>query len=296
MSIFDKLFKSHAAPAHPGNAPNAQLHADNAVFLAAMNNVAKSDSPETRQVLYQTMQKAWFLVPQTGPAPAPASPGMHVSDGSLRVSLTITPDAQGKKVLATFTDEETLVHWRPEPTPYIALQGASFFKIVVQSDAEDIAVNPPPPGKPPIRAGGRITRQEFRALAEGLIPQSSAPGGPSRLQVENDQRCLISMPKQMPKQELFQAMASAARNQPNVLALYFCQIAIGGGAPHRAILIDLLPGTSQMFTDKIIDVLGSSINSLLSQNEVFDFFPSTVAGVADAIKRTGARIYAAAPH
>jgi SseB protein C-terminal domain len=121
-------------------------------------------------------------------------------------------------------------------------------------------------------------------------------GAPARLEVAEDQSCLICMPKQMPRQELFDALASAAKTQPNVRALYFCQIAIGQGAPHGAILIDLLPGTSQMFVDKIIDLLGSAINPLLSQHDFFDFFPSTVTGLADAIKKQGARIYTASPH
>jgi hypothetical protein len=296
MSIFDKLFRPNAPQTNTGQVPNPQIRADNAAFLAAMNNVARGDSPETRQALYEAMQKAWFLVPQSDAASAAVAPGKHTSDGSMRISLPILNDGKGVKVLPTFTDEEALAHWRHEPTPYIALQGASFFKIVVQSDTEDIAVNPPPPGKPPVRAGGRITRDEFRTLAEGLIPHSSAPGVPARLQVQKDQKCLLSMPKQMPRQELFDALASAARTQPNVLALYFCQISFGQGAPHGAILIELLPGTSQMFSDKIIDGLGSAISPLLSQQDSFDFFPSTVGGLADAIKRVGARIYAASRH
>ncbi|PYX58521.1 MAG: hypothetical protein DMG76_08670 [Acidobacteria bacterium] len=291
MGIFDKLFRTRGASANSYDAADAQARADNLNFMRAMEAVAKLDSPKTRRALYESMQKAWFLVP-TDRMPGPAVPGKHVLDGRTPVSLAIIRDANGRKVVPSFTDEEALAYWRGA-TPWFAMQGASFFQGVVETDADEIAINPPLPDKPMIRPTGRITRAEFQALAEGMIPQTTGTDNTLQMEIVKPQRVFLGMPAQMPRHEIFDALAASAKSLPDIRALYFCQIVFGEGTPHGAIAIDLLPGTPQLQTDNVIGVLGSAIQPLLSKNELFDFFPSVVGTLVDAIKKEGEPIYVA---
>jgi hypothetical protein len=292
MSILEKLFKNKPTAAASASGLDPQMRANNTALQAAMSAVAKSDSPETRRVLYEAMQNAWFLVPRLDLAtPVPAS-GKGLPD-SAPLRMPIIENADGNKIVPAFTDEAALNHWHGAPIQYFALQGVSFFRTVLKSGADEIGVNAPPVGKPPIRAGGCILRSEFQVLAEGRIPQPPGAGGPVQLKLAQDQTYLLCMPTQMPRQELFDVLSSAARTQPNIRALYFCQILIGEAAPHMAIAIDLLPGTAQLFIDKIISVLGTAIQPLLAQNDLLDFFPSTVTPLADSIKKQGVRVYVA---
>ena len=291
MGIFDKLFKNKGASADSFDTVDAQARGNNLTLLQAMGAIAKLDSPENRRTLYEAMQDAWFLVP-TENIPGPAIPGRYVSDGRTPVSFPIINDAYGKKVIPVFTDEEALAYWRG-PTPWFALQGTVFFQCVVKTEADEIAVNPPLPGKPLIHATGRITRAEFRALAEGMIPQTTSNKNAIQMEVVKPQKVLLGMPSKMPRIEILDALAEAAKSQPNIRALYFCQIVFADGAPNVAIAIDLLPATPQSQTDNIIGALGSAIQPLLLGSELFDFFASNATSLVDAIKKAGKAIYIA---
>lgn len=61
-------------------------------------------------------------------------------------------------------------------------------------------------------------------------------------------------------------------------------------SPHYAIAIGFLPGTSAEQVDLAIDTLGSAIHPLLSNDEVFDFFPSGDE-LGEAIMQRGENIY-----
>ena len=144
------------------------------------------------------------------------------------------------------------------------------------------------------RPTGRITRSEFQALAEGMIPQADIAGKALQVEVRREQRVMVGMPAKMPQPEFFEALTAVAKGNRNILALYFCQIVFEGSTPHGAIAIDLPPGMSQSQTEQVIGALGSAIQPLLSKDQFIDFFPLTAGGLADSIKREGKAIYIAA--
>jgi hypothetical protein len=170
------------------------------------------------------------------------------------------------------------------------LQGLIFFQGVAGTEAEEIAVNPFRPGEKMIRAHGRITRAEFQVLAEGLIPEPHSPGKAMQMMAVKPQRVLVGMPAEMPRKEVFDALTSAARSQPSIRALYFCQIKFAEGDPHRAVAIDFLSGTPPEDADAGAHALASAIQPLLPGGELFDFFPSGTT-LADAIMKQGQKIY-----
>jgi hypothetical protein len=289
MGVLDKLFKRKGSSSRSAaDSPNARP--ENLAFLQAMEAVARSDSAENRRDLYRTMLQAWFLVP-TNQMPDPGSAGKHVVESDTRVSIPIHRDAKGKNIVPAFTDEQALAQWSGA-SPWFALQGLIFFQGVAETEADEIAVNPFRPGEKMIRPHGRITRTEFQVLAEGLIPEPHSQGKTMKVTTVKPQRVLVGMPAEMPRKEVFDALHSAAESQPAIRALYFCQIKFAEGAPHRAVAIDFLPGTSPEDADAGVHALGSAIQPLLPRGELFDFFHSGTT-LADAIMKQGKKIYSA---
>jgi hypothetical protein len=287
MGIFDKLFK-RTGPSR-GSGPDAQPpRAENLAFVQAIDAVSRLDSAENRQTLYEAMSKAWFLVP-TNQIPAAGTLGKQVVQSDTRVSIPIIRDAKGKNVVPAFTDEEALAHWSG-PSAWFALQGPAFFRGVVTTEADEIAINPFRPGQPMIRPFGRITRAEFQALADDMIPRPDSRDKIMEMTVVKPQRVMIGMPAQMPPNHIFEALAAAARMQPRIRALYFCQIAFQDGKPHGAIVVDFLAETSTEDADICIRALGSTVQPLLAEDYFFDFFPSRIS-IANAIMEKGKRFY-----
>lgn len=271
MGVFDKLL-GRRGPSKGSLSGSQPPRAENVAFLQAIETVSRQDSPENRLALYEAMTKAWFLVP-TNQMPAPESPGKHVLQRDTQLSIPIIRDARGKRIVPAFTDEEALAHWSG-PSPWFAVQGEAFFQTVAKTEADEIAVNPFRPERPPLRPFGRISRVEFQALAEGMTPRASSQSPTIEMTVEKPQRAFLGMPSVMPRVEIFDALSSTAKLHHAIQGLYFCQLAFEKGAPHGAIAIQFFSGTSQKDIDTSIQALGSAIQPLLETCYFFDFFPS----------------------
>ena len=143
----------------------------NSPLPAAMLAVAHDDSPQNRQMLYQSMLQTWFVVPTK--EAAPDKPGFSAVPANVADSLSLEHDSSGQPVAVAFTDEEALRNWH-KTIPWIALQGTAFFQAVASTEAEEIVINPYEPENPEskmIRPGGIVKRWEFEELAEGRIPE-----------------------------------------------------------------------------------------------------------------------------
>src|SRR5438309_2791638 len=146
----------------------------NSPLPAAMLAVAKEDSPQNRQTLYQSMLLTWFVAPTKDAVPD--QPGFSAVPVNIANSLSLEHDSSGQPVAVAFTDEEALRNWN-KTIPWIALQGTGFFQVVASTEAEEIVINPyelDDPASKMIRPGGRVTRWEFEELAQGNIPQIQA--------------------------------------------------------------------------------------------------------------------------
>ena len=127
---------------------------------------------------------------------APDKPGFHDIQEDTAASFSLEHDSAGQLVAVAFTDEEALRNWN-KSIPWIALQGTAFFQAVLGTQAEEIVINPFEPEDPAskmIRPGGRVTRWEFEALAQGLIPQDQ-PDDDADTQPAQPQSVLVTMPK-----------------------------------------------------------------------------------------------------
>ncbi len=266
---------------------------DNSALLAAMLAVAHHDTQENRRTLYESMLNTWFLVP-TRDAESADAPGFHDIKADTSQSFSLEHDPSGMVVLPAFTDEGALRNWNKDIL-WIALQGAAFFQAVVATETEDIVINPyeiEDPGSKMIRPGGRVTRWEFELLAQGRIPQpdlGDEEAEEGEAGTEDSQPVLLSTPSNMPPKELFDALIAAAKDIPEVQAMYFSQVTDAHGKTRRSVAVDFAPGTNGEMIAPSLKELGRKARHF-SQKEPLDFL-STSTDLGRAITTTGQKFY-----
>lgn len=248
--------------------------------------VAHNDSPTTRRVLYDSMFETWFLVPTSDPSPAD-TPGMHDIREDTASSFSLEQDSSGQWVAVAFTDEEALRNWN-KTILWIAMQGISFFQAVNSTEAQEIVINPFEPADPNskmIRPGGRVTRWEFEALAQGRHPGDAE-------QEAEAQSVLVSMPKHMPSAEIFTALASAAKVFPEVTGMYFAQLIYPAGHPHKAVAVEFVPDVTDDQIEPAMSALEKEAHRLFPRKETVDLLLAS-SPLGQSVTNTGEKFYSA---
>ena len=274
---------AQAGPSPANDAPDFAI----SPLPAAMLAVAHDDSPQNRQILYQSMLASWFVVPtreETHDKPGFAAVPANVAD-----SFSLEHNSQGQLVAVAFTDEEALHNWNKD-IPWIALQGTAFFQAVASTEAEEIVINPYEPENPEskmIRPGGIVTRWEFETLAERKIPEKSATE-----KAAESQSVLVSMPKQMPAPEVFDAMGAAAGKFAEVVAMYFAQVTYPDGEPHWTIAVEFATGTSVKPVKHAMAALVKTGRHVFPKSVTADLVLAS-ATLGQSIKATGKEFYSA---
>ena len=246
--------------------------------------VAHNDSLETRRALYDSMFETWFVVP-TRDATPPDTPGLHDIREETATSFSLEHDSSGQCVAVAFTDEEALRNWNKDIL-WIALQGAAFFRAVCSTEAQEIVINPFEPENPAskmIRPGGRVTRWEFEALAEGRHPGHEEAGA---------QSVLVSMPKHMPSAEVFKALADTAKAFPELLGIYFAQLIYPTGHPHRALAVEFVPDVTDEQIEPAMVTLEKEARRLFPRKEPVDLLLAA-SPLGQSVANTGEKFYSA---
>jgi SseB protein N-terminal domain/SseB protein C-terminal domain len=276
-----------AGPAPPGPPQFAD-----SPLPAAMLAVAHDDSPESRRILYESMFKTWFLVP-TREQPA-EKPGFHDVQTKIAPSFSLEHDANGVVVAVAFTDEEALRNWN-KSIPWIAVQGTSFFQAVLNTQAEEIVINPyelDDPASKMIRPGGRVTRWEFESLAQGVVPRPQ-PDDDTDTQSAGSHSVLVSMPKRMPSAAMFSALAGAAGAFPEVVAMYFAQVGYPDGQSKCTVAVEFAPDVSRQQIEAAMSALVQEARKVFSRREPADFLLAS-SHLGQSIATTGEKFYSAA--
>jgi hypothetical protein len=280
------LLGPEAPPAKlPSPAADDQPDFADSPLPAAMLAVAQDDSPQSRKALYQSMLNTWFVVPTR--ETAPDKPGFSTVPANVADSFSLEHDSAGLLVAVAFTDKEALRNWN-KTLPWVALQGTAFFQAVASTEAEEIVINPYEPENPEskmIRPGGRVTRWEFEPLAEGRIPQEE----PREQEVEQ-QSVLVTMPKQMPASEMFNAISEAARTFPKISGMYFGQVIYPDGEPHWTIAVEFIPDTSAKQIKHMMAALVVEARRVFPRNVTTDLVPASTA-LGQSIKTSGRKFY-----
>jgi hypothetical protein len=257
----------------------------NSTLPAAMLAVANDDSLENRRTLYQSMLNTWFVVPIR--ETVPDKPGFSTVPGNVADSFSLEHDSSGQLVAVAFTDEQALRNWNMS-IAWIALQGTAFFQAVASTEAAEIVINPyepENPGSKMIRPGGRVTRWEFEELAKGRVPE----GDPGK-QVVEPQSVLVTMPKQMPTAEMFDAMGKAARAFPEIAAMYFGQIIYPDGETHWTIAVEFTANASVKHIKHMMAALVQAARQVFPKSVTADLLPASTS-LGQSIKALGKKFY-----
>jgi hypothetical protein len=249
--------------------------------------IAKDDSPQNRQILYQSMLASWFVVPTR--EATHDKPGFSTVPTNVADAFSLEHDSSGQSVAVAFTDEQALRNWNMS-IPWIALQGTAFFQAVANTEAEEIVINPYEPENPDskmIRPGGRVTRWEFETLAGGRIPES----GPTERVVE-PQSVLVTMPKQMPAPEMFNSIGDAARTLREIAAMYFGQVTYPDGEPHWTIAVEFAADTSVKQIKHMMAALVKAARHVFPKSVTADLILASTA-LGQAIKALEKKFYSA---
>ena len=273
-----------AAQAGPSPANDAPDFASSPL-PAAMLAVAHDDSPQNRRTLYQSMLNTWFVVPTR--EVAPDKPGFSTVPANVADSFSLEHDSNGQLVAVAFTDEEALRNWSLS-IPWVALQGNAFFQAVAGTQAEEIVINPYEPANPSskmIRPGGRVTRWEFEALAEGRLP-----GSDSNSQGADSQSVLVTTPKHMPAPEMFNAIGEVARTFPEIVGMYFGQVIYPDGGPHWTVAVEFDTAISAKQARHMMTALVEEARRVFPRNVTTDVLPASTA-LGQSIKTTGRKFF-----
>jgi len=162
---------------------------------------------------------------------------------------------------------------------------------VAGTEAEEIVINPYEPANPEskmVRPGGRVTRKEFEELAAGRIPE-----GDSSEQVMEPQSVLVTMPKEMPTPEMFDAMGKAACAFPEIAGMYFGQVIYPDGEPHWTVAVEFAAGASAKQVKHMMAALVETARRVFPRSVTTDLLPASTA-LGQSIKTSGKKFYYAA--
>ena len=149
-------------------------------------------------------------------------------------------------------------------------------------------INPYEPENPDskmIRPGGRVTRWEFEELAEGRIPQED-----SNEQEAEPQSVLVTMPKQMPTPEMFNAIGKVAGSFSEIAGMYFGQVIYPDGEPHWTIAVEFYANPPAKLVKHIMASLVEVARRVFPKSVTTDLVPASTA-LGQSIKTTGRKFY-----
>jgi hypothetical protein len=237
---------------------------ENQSLIKAIMKVSMQDTPQTRQALYEVLSKSTFLVP-TAAHPQSLQTGNQILQQDTPVQLVTTQNAQGKPSFLVFTDEKSLLTWKPQGSAYVAMEASNFFPIALENNVASILVNPAGP------IGGEITRQEIEFLAEKGMLLSKGDSGGDSIQLSQGNKIFVrALPKVPPEKMVFE-IHNTLVNLPTAAAAYLFQMAIEGGKPHLALGLTFSPPPSKPLVQKLFQNLGEKIHPFLKKDTYIDF-------------------------
>lgn len=260
--------------------------ADNAALLRAIQGVASADNPQNWAKLYRSLLDCVLFIP-VREIPAGLGAGNHVLARPLDIALLQLTDHQQKAVTPAFTDEDALRNWDPN-TPFLGIKSRQFFRMVKGTEISAIVINPFDPIRKMLRPGGRLTRFEFEALAEGIVP-GRPDAGAVHMTFAEGKPVLIGEPANPPSTEILEALTTSARSTPEIKELYLFQMSAAEGDSHTVIGIDCSRRPEEPRVKKILETLAAAVYPLLTGRNYMDFMVLD-GSLGDAVRQCGKKL------
>jgi type III secretion system (T3SS) SseB-like protein len=245
----------------------------NAALLRAMDDVSMHASEENWSKLYNELLVCKFIVP-VQQIPPDAAGAMDMEEGQFPVAILQARDNSGKLATLVFTDVEALRDWNAE-VAYVEMPARDLFQAIKDTEISAVIINLHRPDQQKLRMGGRITRFEFLALAEGMIPGRPDSSGLASMSVPEGMNVYVTAPEKAPSDEVLRSAAATAGEISEVRQLYLFQMMVPGGEAHNVLGIELMGEPRPPRVEEIMRTIAQSVNVLLQKNEYLDLLVLT---------------------
>jgi len=234
-------------------------------LLAAIRAVSERDDRGSRRGLYAALLGSTLLLPAEPGADEPAAGTDEPSPRTDELRLfTTPPEADGSWKLLAFTDPTAATEWRSDGVRLVPRSAREVFAFAVRSATSAILLNVAGP------AGGELTRREFAALAEGVLPSTDADAF-EELQLGAGAAVQVAPPERPPGEAFLGVLRMALEASPPVRAAWLADVAFEAGELHPAVGLSLHPGTDDEALRPVIELVMARVQPLLGHGRYLDF-------------------------
>jgi hypothetical protein len=276
MPFFKEMFGGAKSPENPG-------------LERAMHELARGDNGETRAALYKAIFASTFIL-QGAVTGGEERDGKTIADGNTRVALRTVEHPPGNVVLPVFTSVEALSAWAGPGGQWIGMKAQVVFQLIAAGNIEEVRVNPFKPGQAISRPGGVITRHEFLALAQGLLPEARISDNTMQMKVAAGQKVLIGTPANMPPGAFLKKLTDYFQPMAEVQGAYLFQMA-QGKMTSRVIGIHFASRPHEQRMQVIMRGVGDAIRGELLTGEAVDFLPLENGPLLGGVQKNGVTLF-----
>ena len=229
-----------------------------------MEAISYSDTRTNRKNLYTELARSTLLVV------VPSRPhGLEESrpENTTKLSICTFQNSKGDTVVPVFTDEDSLRQWKPEGASYTALAGQDLFRVIAQSAATEIVVNPAGP------IGGRLPRHEFEAIAQGHTPEYMIEPAGAMKKMNAGTNLFIGPPANPPSEALLNCIRQSLKRSVSIAAAYAFNMAMGNNSPNLSIGIyfDSKPAAHEL--EELFSQIGRNMKPFIGDKNYVDLLP-----------------------
>jgi hypothetical protein len=273
MSLFKDLFRRQDSPKNPA-------------LERAMQEMARNDDAKTRESLYKMVLASTFIVQGNVSGGAEVRKGKWIADGSTRIEFKTVEHPPGNIVLPVFTDVEALTSWAGSEVQWIGLRARELFQSIAPGSIAEVRVNPFRPEQKISRPGGIITRNEFMALAQGLMPESMISNNTAQLRVAAGQKLLIGKPAKEPPTELLKKLTDYFQQIPDLRGAYLFQMA-NQNVTSNVIGLHFAAEPNVQRMEHIMQGVGDVTRGEIPAGVSIDFTPLKTGPFLDRVQKCG---------
>jgi hypothetical protein len=273
MPFFRNLFRTQ------DSSKNSELE-------QAMDEIAKSDNARTRVALYKSILASTFIFQGSVSGGTEVSGGKRVADESTRVAFKTVEHPPGNVILPVFTDVDALTSFEPAQVQWVALRAQELFQSIAATNIAEVRVNPFRVGQPIKKPGGIITRNEFVALAQGLLPEPMISNNTAPLKVAAGQKLLIGKPAKQPPAELLLKLTDYFHQIPELRGAYLFQMA-NQNVTSTVIGLYFADEPNVQRMEEIMRRVGDMARGSLPAGMYIDFMPLKTGSFLNTVQQCG---------
>ncbi len=255
----------------------------------AMDDVAKSDNAQTRESLYRAILDSTLIVAGSVSGDSREVGGGSVAGDNTRIALRTIEHPPGNAILPAFTALDALIAFAGSEVQWVALGARALFQSVLPGNIAEVRVNPFQQGQQITRPGGIVTRREFTALAQGLLPQAMISQNVAQLSVAAKQ-VMVGKPEREPPAEVLDRLSAYFKQFHDVQAGYLFQM----GDQHAnstvfGVQFASMPEPQRL--DPIMRTAGAILQAMLPPDAFIDFMPVVPGAMLEAVRNSGRAVF-----